>query len=77
MAKVESDQRMRKLAALAATLINQPVHEQFAVLRRAGLKLTDINWENCNEPGMADLVTVRLCTTPHNVTGGKAEPKAE
>lgn len=53
MAKVDSSQRMDQLAAIAHEVKDLPVHTQFRVLGAAGLKLSDINWENCvSNPGL-------------------------
>ena len=40
---------MSQLAAIAEEVKELPVHTQFRVLGAAGLTLTDINWENCND----------------------------
>ncbi len=56
-------ERIQQLAALAATITNKPMNEQFQILGAAGLRLPDINWENCNTDPTA---TVLLPTAkPH------------
>lgn len=41
-------ERIANLAALAEKITDQSVYKQFRILGKAGLQLTDINWENCN-----------------------------
>ncbi len=53
-------ERTAQLATLAATITNKPVYEQFQILGKAGLRLTDINWENCNtDPGATIVIPAR------------------
>ncbi len=47
MAKLDSDQRIAQLAAIAEELKHLSVHTQLRVLGAAGMTLKDINWENC------------------------------
>ena len=46
---MEDEGRIAKLAEIAATITDLSVHEQITILTGEGLKLTDINWENCND----------------------------
>ncbi len=57
---MEEEARLAKLATIAAGITDKPVHEQFAILAREGLQLTDINWENCNtEPGLVYVIPAK------------------
>lgn len=47
MVKVDNDARMRQLAAIAREVTDLPVGKQFRVLGAAGLRLEEVNWENC------------------------------
>ncbi len=57
---MEDEGRIAKLAEIAKAITNLSVYEQFQILGKEGLTLTDINWENCNtEPGLAYVIPTR------------------
>lgn len=60
---MEDEGRIARLAEIAKNITDRSVYEQFQILGKEGLKLTDINWENCNtEPGLVYVIPTRSPT---------------